>query len=269
MIYFDKANEAKIKAELAAEKYELVIDLQNNWRSSKLTKGISPNVKKFVKPTLSKLLLVHFKINMLKDSKSIVKRYAEAADVELDEKGLELFLPSEIKPQLDCSVKYIGFAPGAKHFTKRWPAEYFVELGHLLLSKGYQIVLFGGRSDKELCKEIEKNTPNSVNLQNDDNLLQTALEMRQCKLVITNDSGLMHTAATSGVPLVSIFGSTVKEFGFSPYGVQNLILENNSLFCRPCSHIGKSNCPKKHFKCMKDLTPKNVFNHLQNILSQL
>lgn len=206
---------------------------------------------------------------MLKEEKSIVKRYAETAEVEPDEQGLELYIPSEIKPKLDFSAEYIGFAPGAKHLTKRWPSEYFIELGNLLLSNGYQIVLFGGRSDKELCEEIEKGIQSSVNLQNEDYLLQTAADMKQCKLVITNDSGLMHTAAASGVPLVSIFGSTVKEFGFSPYGVQNLILENNSLFCRPCSHIGKSNCPKKHFKCMKDLTPKIVFNHLQNILPKL
>lgn len=269
IVLFDKTNETNLKRELAGEKYDLVIDLQNNWRSRKLTRGIAANNLMFVKPTFSKLLLVYLKINFLKENKSIVKRYAEAANVELDESGLDLFVPSEIITKLEAGKKYIGFAPGAKHYTKRWLPEYFIELGLELNKKNYQIVLFGGRSDKELCERITHQIPNAINLQNEDDLLQTVTDMKLCHLVITNDSGLMHTASAAGVPLVSIFGSTVKEFGFAPYGVQNLILENNSLFCRPCSHIGKSTCPKKHFKCMKEITPHNVLNHLQNLLPQL
>jgi heptosyltransferase-2 len=269
IIVFDKTNEAKLKSVIAEEKYDLIIDLQNNWRSRKLTRGIASNIFMFVKPTLAKLLLVYLKVNLLKESKSIVRRYAEAAGVEVDQNGLELFLPQEIEPKLEPDKKYIGIAPGAKHFTKRWPQEYFVELGKQIANYGFIVVLFGGKSDRELCAEISSQIPGSINLQNDDILLQTGTDMKLCKLIVTNDSGLMHTAASVGVPVVAFFGSTVKEFGFAPYRVQNLILENNSLFCRPCSHIGKSNCPKKHFKCMKDVTPHNVLNHPQNFLSRL
>ncbi|KAF0148210.1 MAG: ADP-heptose--LPS heptosyltransferase [Ignavibacteria bacterium] len=269
VIIFDKANEAALKLELIKENYQLIIDLQNNWRSRKLTRGISSNILMYVKPTFAKLLLVHLKINLLKENISIVQRYAEAASVELDENGLDLFVSPETKTKLEKDGKYIGFTPGAKHFTKRWLPEYFVELGCELYKLGYQIVLFGGKSDKELCADIAKQIPDSINLQNEDILHQTAAGMKMCKFVVTNDSGLMHTAAAAHVPLVSIFGSTVKEFGFLPYGIQNLILENNSLFCRPCSHIGKSTCPEKHFKCMKDITPHIVLNHLQKLLPQL
>jgi heptosyltransferase-2 len=66
--------------------------------------------------------------------------------------------------------------------------------------------------------------------------------------------------------VIAIFGSTVKEFGFTPYNCQNIILENNSLSCRPCAHIGKSNCPKKHFKCMEETTPVLAFERIKNFL---
>ena len=269
LIIFDKTHEAELKTELSNEKYDLIIDLQNNWRSRKLTRGIAGNILMFVKPTLAKLLLVYLKMNFLKENKSIVQRYAEAAGVELDQVGLELFLPAEIKPSLENGKQYIGFAPGAKHFTKRWPKEYFIELGNELTKFGFQIVLFGGKSDQQLCDEISKQISGSINLQNDDKLFQIAADMKLCKLIVTNDSGLMHTVSSVGVPVAAVFGSTVKEFGFAPFGVQNIILENNSLFCRPCSHIGKSTCPKKHFKCMKDVTPHSVLNHLQNFLPNL
>jgi ADP-heptose:LPS heptosyltransferase len=91
--------------------------------------------------------------------------------------------------------------------------------------------------------------------------------MKKCKAVICNDSGLMHTACAVGTPVLTFFGSTVKEFGFTPYRNKNLILENNSLSCRPCSHIGRDKCPKNHFKCMKELTPEIVFNKLNQLLN--
>jgi heptosyltransferase-2 len=269
LILFDKDRADEIKTLLEHEKYDLVIDLQNNRRSRKLTRGTTGNLLMFVKPTAAKLLLVYFKINLLKEKKSIVYRYSKTAEVKLDGKGLDLFLPEGTESSLEKGKQYIGFAPGAKHSTKRWLPEYFVELGNELTKRGFQIVLFGGKSEKQLCYEISKQITGSINLQNDDKLFQIAADMKLCKLIVTNDSGLMHTAASVGVPVAAIFGSTVGEFGFSPYGVQNLILENNSLFCRPCSHIGKSTCPKKHFKCMKNVTPQNVLNHLQNFLSRL
>jgi heptosyltransferase-2 len=76
----------------------------------------------------------------------------------------------------------------------------------------------------------------------------------------------MHLACATKTPVVAIFGSTVKEFGFSPYKNKNIIIENESLKCRPCSQIGKEKCPKKHFKCMIDLTPDIVEKNLNIIL---
>ncbi len=77
----------------------------------------------------------------------------------------------------------------------------------------------------------------------------------------------MHTATAVDVPVIAFFGSTVKEFGFTPYNFKNLILENNSLSCRPCTHIGRNSCPEKHFKCMKDITPQSAFEKLSLLLN--
>jgi heptosyltransferase-2 len=77
----------------------------------------------------------------------------------------------------------------------------------------------------------------------------------------------MHVSAAVGIPMIAIFGSTVKEFGFVPYHVRNLLLENNSLSCRPCSHIGLDKCPQKHFKCMKEILPNTVLENLLKVIS--
>lgn len=256
----------EIYLQIKNEGYDFIIDLQNNFRSRKIISAVKASFTKFNKKTFDKFLLVNFKINRLKDYGQIPLRYSQTIpDFRLDKKGLDLFLGNDTKPQL-IPGSYIGICPGARHFTKKYPKKYFVELAKMLMNTGFKIVLFGGRIDKEICSDIQTEIPNSINLCNDDKILQTAADMKLCKGVICNDSGLMHTASAVGTFVIAIFGSTVKEFGFTPYNCPNLILENKSLSCRPCSHIGRSSCPKKHFKCMQEVTPMLAFELIKNFL---
>lgn len=250
-------------ADLNENNYEVVIDLQNNRRSRKFVDDLGIVTYSFNKPSLAKFLLVKMKINLLKPIKSIPERYAESIpDLKLDEQGLQLALPVKLESGIEFSENNIGFCPGSRHFTKMWPEEYFIELGNKLNEMGFRIVLMGGSSDVLVCTRITEQLADCVNLCSRDDILQIGEDMLSCRLVVCNDSGMMHTASAVGVPLVTVFGSTVKEFGFTPYRCRNLILEDNSLSCRPCSHIGRSKCPKKHFKCMKNITPEILLNKL-------
>ena len=254
--------------ELNDNSYNLIVDLQNNFRSRKVVKDLKAPTLKFRKYNLDKFLLVKFKINRVKYLPQIPIRYSNTIpDFKLDENGLDIFLPNDIKSNLKDEIKYIGFAPGSKHFTKMWPIEYYIELGKSLSNDGHIVVMLGGKNDKKICKEISKEISSSIDLSNDDDLFQTAGDMQQCSAIICNDSGLMHLACALKIPVLTFFGSTVKDFGFTPYKNHNLILENNSLNCRPCSHIGKSSCPKDHFNCMKKLTPQLAYNNLKELLT--
>jgi heptosyltransferase-2 len=259
----DKKSNIALIEQLRNNHYELVTDLQNNLRSKKVVSSLKINSVKFDKRSFDKFLLVNFKINKLREASQIPIRYSNTIqNLKLDDQGPDLFTDKSAKAELNEKNNIIGFCPGARHFTKRWPDEYFIELGNKLVQSCYTIVLFGGKSDKIICKEINNAIPGSINLANDDDLLQTAADMKLCKAVVCNDSGLMHTASATGTKVIAIFGSTVKEFGFTPYNCDNLILENNSLNCRPCSHIGRSDCPKKHFECMILIKPEFVFKKL-------
>ena len=96
-----------------------------------------------------------------------------------------------------------------------------------------------------------------------------ARDFKECAALVCNDSGLMHTAVAVDIPVIALFGSTVKEFGFYPYSNKSMVIENSELTCRPCSHIGKDKCPKKHFKCLLELSPELVFNKSLNFLSTI
>ncbi|MCH8325533.1 MAG: glycosyltransferase family 9 protein [Bacteroidetes bacterium] len=263
-----KDEKQKLNTELRFNNYDIVIDLQNNLRSRKITRVLKRPIVKFNKHNINKFLLVQFKLNKLKSLPQIPVRYTQTIpNFSLDDEGLNLYIPENIKTKLTDDKKYIGFGSGSKHFTKMWPIDYYIQLGEELNNNGFEIVLFGGKSDKQICKQLKDNLPFAINLCNDNDLLQTAKDMKQCLVLVCNDSGLMHTACSVGVPVLTFFGSTVKEFGFAPYKNKNLILENNSLTCRPCSHIGRNKCPKKHFNCMIKLSPEFAFNKLHKLLN--
>lgn len=268
-LLFDSKNKTELLDDIKSKKYNLVIDLQNNLHSKKILSALGGIHVKFDKLSFKKFLLVNTKINLLRDSKQIPYRYAETLKgFQLDDEGLDLF--TELKPSgyLGQGNNYIGICPGARHFTKMWPKEYFIKLCRLLIKSGWEVILFGGRSDRLICLEIKNEVPETINLQNDNDLLQTVADFKLCKAVYCNDSGLMHAAAAVKVPVIVFFGSTVNELGFTPYKVKNIILENSDLSCRPCSHIGRRRCPKKHFNCMKEISPQLAFDALEKLLKE-
>jgi len=260
-----KIEKQNIFNSLLNEEYDLSIDLQNNIRSKELVRLLKCDKLKFKKNNFKKFLLVRFKINKLKSAPPISVRYLNVLNNSTpDEEGLDFFTDNDINPKLKDADNLIGLCPGAKHFTKQWPKEYFIELGKKLEYEGYKIVLFGGAEEVKTSNEIEEKLQNALNLSNT-GILQLGADMKMCKAIYTNDSGLMHLASAVKVPVISFFGSTVKEFGFFPYNTKSVVLENKELSCRPCTHIGRSSCPKVHFNCMKQITPDNAFQALKMV----
>ncbi|HVN48155.1 MAG TPA: lipopolysaccharide heptosyltransferase II [Bacteroidota bacterium] len=276
----------KMKRKLLAEQYDLVIDIHNSLRSRYVRKGIARKIVTIKKHVLARMMLVKFKWNMYHHIVSVADRYIETLKeygVHNDGKGLEIYIPDQVRSgaadavaalRLNGDEKVFGFCPAAKHATKRWPQDRFVELGIALAQRWKaKIFLFGGPEDINDCGAIA-NAINSAtgktsaeNLCGKCSLLETAAMMKYCDVVVSNDTGLMHIAAAMKRKLVALFGSTVKEFGFFPVGTKSIVLERTDLPCRPCSHIGRASCPQKHFKCMNDISVGAVFDACSNMLA--
>jgi ADP-heptose:LPS heptosyltransferase len=256
---FEKSPD-KIFEQLNSEKFDFVVDLQKNFRSIRLRKQLKVNHSTFPKVNIEKWLLVNFKINRLPNI-HIVDRYFEAVkklNVVNDQLGLDYFItnsdkvnPDEIHPELKNG--YICFVIGGRHNTKILPAQKAISIINKL---HLPVVLLGGTEDEErgniITTDVTKN--HVYNLCGKYNLNQSASWVQQAKLIITNDTGLMHIAAALHKPIISIWGNTIPGFGMFPYFPENqkisFISEVKGLSCRPCSKIGFRQCPKKHFKCM-------------------
>ncbi len=260
----------RLKSQILKESYDLIIDIHNNLRSVFLRTFSGARVLKINKRVLKRFLLVKFKINLYKNIIPVAERYIETISqlsIKNDNQGLELFVPNDVldvakdKINFSNSERYIAIAPSAKHETKRWLPERFAEVGDKLSEKfNAKIILMGGKEDEQRCKLVEsmmKSKP--INICGKTSLLESAGILSLCEMLITNDSGLMHIGSAMKTKIVAIFGSTVKEFGFFPYGIESIVVEK-TIPCRPCSHIGRDKCPKKHFKCMMEIQVDDVFH---------
>ena len=264
---------------LRLQHYDVVVDIHKNFRSAYLTRAARPGmVLRHRKYLVRRWLFVQFKWNLLRKIAPIRRRYIEAAGalgVEDDGGKLEIFLAAEDEDAASAVLRQRGWdgkaplvalAPGAGFFTKRWPAEYFVEVARELVRRGMAVVLLGGGQDRDLTEEIRRNiSAGAYPLAGDTSLLVTAAILKRCRALIANDSGLMHMAEAVGIPLVAIFGSTTKELGFFPQQATSQVIENASLHCRPCSHLGRSRCPKGHFLCMRGITPMEVIAAAEDV----
>ncbi len=263
---------------IQAERYDLVVDLHNSLRSryirllSKATRTVVINKRVF-----ARFALVKFKINLYKAVIPVTERYFETCEpfsVQDDNKGLEVFVPDQTietissfmsKYKLERYKVVVGFAPAAKHATKRWLPERYIELG-TAIAKEYnaRIIIFGGKEDETYCDDIaqminmQTGTHTAETLAGKLSLIETAAVLDYCNVVVSNDTGLMHLAQARGKKVVAIFGSTVKEFGFFPIASLSNVLEANEVECRPCSHIGRAECPKGHFLCMNSIQVDDV-----------
>ncbi|MBN1997461.1 lipopolysaccharide heptosyltransferase II [candidate division KSB1 bacterium] len=164
----------------------------------------------------------------------------------------------EFLKKQDFNAPYITVAPGSVWATKRWPENSFKSFVRMVTDLKMKVILIGGKQDYSLCEFIKNNNPAILNAAGQFSLLQSAEIIRRSRVLISNDSGPMHLATAVDTPVIAIFGPTVPEFGYYPYGENNIVIEKK-LACRPCGRHGGVNCPIGTHECMHLITAKHVF----------
>jgi ADP-heptose:LPS heptosyltransferase len=268
-IYSIETDVKEIMDRLHSEEYDYIIDLHHNLRTLQVKKDLRRRSYSFPKLNIEKWLVVNLKIDRLPNI-HIVDRYFEtvkALNVNNDGQGLDHFIP--IKDEVDINTLpeshrkgYIGIIIGAGHFTKQFPEHKLTSLCKKLNSP---IVLLGGKEDAENAKRIEAAVGvNIFTACGKYSINQSASLVKQAKKIITNDTGLMHIASAFKKDIISIWGNTIPEFGMYPYmpGASSHIMEVKGLKCRPCSKLGYDACPKKHFKCMEQISEEQIIKNL-------
>jgi heptosyltransferase-2 len=293
---FDKAEGfrelSRIKKIIKSQKYDFILDIHANLRSHWITLGISwfstaTRIYRVRKQKLARFFLVKFKVNLYQYLYGRIipvwEKYINTAqklgiNPKSHHRKPDLYLPESVTlsaenilNQHHVPSSYITVAPGARHYTKRWPARYYAAvINRIFRDAGRKTLLVGGPSEIETVRTIQEKVDNNaiLSLAGEISLLETAAIINKSNLLISNDSGLMHVGSAMGVPLIAIFGSTVEEFGFFPEGPDVFVAQNHGLYCRPCSHIGRSTCPIRHFNCLEEISPEEIIKVAKELLKE-
>lgn len=171
----------------------------------------------------------------------------------------------------DC--KWIGIAPFATHLSKTWPTEnYFPLMENLLQKESVQFFLFGG-GEKELTffQHIKDQFPSNCTIVAGQMKMSHEIAlMNYIDLMLSMDSSNMHVAALTGTPLLSLWGGTHPNAGFSPFGYPEktiLQIPREVLPCRPCSVNGKATCHLGDFACMSNITVEQVSEKIRDLIT--
>ncbi|MBU1075867.1 MAG: glycosyltransferase family 9 protein [Spirochaetes bacterium] len=250
---------------LKKEKYFRVLDLHKNLRSAFIKLFFFLKSVTYKKFRMRRMLLVRFKINLLKNN-SVIRNYMNVLkklDVPFNEKDFSyrVFFKADKKSKYKTGKRSIVAAPFARHFTKEW-ANYKELLEKL--QKRNHIFIIGEKKDHRRADEF--NLTNATNLCGKLNFNEVLVLIDKSLLLITNDSGIMHLGAGTDTPIITVFGSTVKEFGFFLPGNKMVLMENRGLKCRPCHYHGLKRCPKGHFLCMRQISVEGVLKNVSKFI---
>jgi heptosyltransferase II len=268
VIVYDKRNEdkgirnfRKLSAKLKGKKFDVLISPHRSSRSSLLSYFTkTPLSISFNKSTFS--FLYKTVVDYSKNLHEIQRNLSLLAPLGIISKDIvkpDLYPSdsdkqkvSELLGKFKINEKFVTIAPGSVWFTKTYPEEKFVSLLKLLKEFNVKVVLVGGEDDAGLCSALiyESKNFNVCNSAGKLTPLQSAELIKRSEVLLTNDSAPLHLANAVGTKVIAIFGATVPEFGFYPYGKDDVIMQTEGLKCRPCSIHGGEKCPIKTFICM-------------------
>jgi ADP-heptose:LPS heptosyltransferase len=256
-----------LRKNIRCEDYDYVLDLHNNLRSRMVTLGMGLRLFRLNKLNFQKWIMVNFKLNIL-PKKHIVERYLETGKtlgLMDDGGGLDFYFSRKENRE----IPFVAVVLGAAHFTKRFPPEKIVGICRLIKS---HIILLGGKEEWEVGQWIQNLLPEgkAQNMCGRLSLQESADMVNASKVVVTNDTGMMHIASALGKKMVTIWGNTVPEFGMYPWLRKGegefKVFEIKDLSCRPCSKIGFDQCPKGHFQCMQLIDEGEVAKAVNQML---
>ena len=252
--------------DLSHQRYDLMIDLHNSFRSKLLRKIVAARILRiYLKPRQKRFLLFYLWMDRFESGFSVVDEYLRYAELGRGEQRVyPRMTPHQEHEHSALAANglapgFIAVVPGAAVPQKIWPAERYRELLTGLLAAGpASIVLFGAAGD-DVCDEIASHysTDRVVNLKGKTSLHEALALLGAATVVVGSDTGLVHAAQAMGVPAALILGPTSWQTGAAQQHPDSVTHEVQ-LWCRPCSQNGRRRCYRREQYCLTGTTAKQV-----------
>ncbi len=266
VVIFDKQikliEKIKLFFALSREKFDIVIDMRNSFFGAFLP----------VKKRSSPLRIIPPKIKHMKNRHLFWAGFSDYSLKDINQQSL-IITPKDIDyidnifslEKIVKNNKLIVVAPGSRSRIKCWDKHNFSRLSSQLIKEGYHIVLVGDKADQAVCSYVQQNACAGIlNLCARTSLSQLAVLLKKSKLLITNDSAVMHLGSYLNVPVAAIFGPT-DEKRYGPWS-QNCIVIKKDVFCRPCQ---AASCRFVTLACLVSIKTEDVLNQIRFLLGDI
>ncbi len=269
LIIFDKRSGIKEKIKLfnalRKERFDMIIDLRNSFLGAILPARhkISPflGIPKHITHMRERHL---FRLQSLNpEFKTPGGNRANSIYIKPEDEGYINNILKENNIKEGDTI--IVVAPGARSHTKRWGQDKFMEvIPSLIREFGAKIILAGDKADAINNKYIAEHLGHQVlDLSARTNIAQLASLLKKSRLVITNDSAILHIAGYLGIPTLAIFGPT-NEIKYGPWpGISSIVKKD--IFCRPCE---KAQCKFGTLKCLQLIGTEDVLKQARILLAR-
>ena len=167
----------------------------------------------------------------------------------------------------------LAIAPVTNWQRKNWPLENFVLLISTLMKKSKgensfrSVIVLGSEKEKDQCNYLvdKMNNINVKNLCGYCEITVIHALLKQCRLFVGNDSGLMHLSAAANINTLGLFGPS-KEINYRPWGEKSYFLRTESNYEDLVNVKGYNRHHSSSL--MKTLTVEKVLRKCSEILSR-
>jgi heptosyltransferase I len=194
--------------------------------------------------------------------------------IETDNKNPELF-PSEAQikdaqrllesQKINTDFVILHTEVPASGRQRQWPIENFAEVGNRLREKyNFKILIASTYKASAQAQKLNSLLGGRACVLKDVPVLTLYVIVSKARLVLTNNSGFMHLAASAGVPVFALHGPT-SPIKWGPWGKKNVVIKSNRI-CSPCLYLGfEYGCSTN--KCMQDIRPEQVLEKIDGFLA--
>ena len=252
--------------QIRQRRYDLVFDLFGNPRSAVLTllsgapqrvgfrfrvRQYAYNVK--VEPRGDRVHEVEFNLDALRTLQIpiVTRQLLVAVDEASENFATQFWRENGLENRL-----VVGLNASGGWYTKRWPLEFFAQLGDRVQRElNAVILLLWGPGEYEDVTAIAQTMRGSAVLAPATNLKQLAALLSRLNLLVSNDSGPLHLAAAMGTHVVGIYGPTRPDLQ-GPWGEGHEVISKTGLPCLGCNGV---TCRIVTHDCMKQLEVEKVW----------
>lgn len=270
----DRSEVSSFLKDLRRERYDLVVDLQGEFKSAliaRLARGArcgydGPSAREW-----GAHVSYRQRFNVPKGAHSMARMrrlLSQALSYSFDEGEIDYGIVRErlLPAPIELKRPYIVFIHNTSWNSKNWPEHYWRELMNQVAASGFSVIFpWGSETDRERAARITHENPNGMVLPKL-SISEKASIIAGAAATVGLDTGLSHIAAALGIPSVTLYGATDPNL-CGAIG-ENQIHIASGFECVRC-HETECTYTTTTFKpaCFEEIKPADVWTKLQHAIA--